>query len=212
MKVAKFVFNMFSVNTYVIWNENTLDALIIDPGMINADDEKTFSDFVSENKLNITGIINTHFHIDHTFGCDYVKSRYNVPVSGHRADLILASRRAEQARMFGLSNNIGPLLIDNELNEGDILNLGDEKIHILHVPGHSPGSLVYYIPESGIILSGDVLFRQSIGRTDLVQGDYNQLINGISSKLLTLPAETVVLPGHGPATTIGDETTHNPYL
>ncbi len=212
MKIQQFVFNMFSVNCYIIWDETSLDAAIIDPGMIDDTENKHLDSFIASNGLHVTHIINTHLHLDHTFGTDYAKEKYNCPIEGHVAENILGQNRAAQARMFGIPLNLTPLTIDSPLNDGDTIKLGNETIEILHVPGHSPGSIVLYVPESGFIISGDVLFRTSIGRTDLTQGDYGQLVNGITKKLLTLPHDTVVYPGHGPSTTIGYEISHNPYL
>lgn len=212
MRIDRFCFNMFSVNTYVIWDEKSREAFVVDPGMINKTEELVLDNFISENNLTVKGIIITHFHIDHTFGCDYVKLTYNVPVFGHKSDKILAGKRAEQARLFGLSENIGAIEINQELDEGDEINVGTEKISILHIPGHSPGSIVIYAKESSFIISGDVLFKHSIGRTDLIQGNYSQLINGIIAKLCKLPLDTIVYPGHGPETTIGEEIKFNPYI
>lgn len=203
---------MFSVNTYILWNEVSRDAAIIDPGMTGQEEIDLLDNFILSNGLNITHIINTHLHLDHTFGDDYAKNKYGCPIEGHPAENILGENRAAQARMFGIPMELTPLTVDIPLNEGDTITIGTDTIKILHVPGHSPGSIVLHAQESGFIVSGDVLFRSSIGRTDLTQGNYAQLIFGINTKLLTLPADTVVYPGHGPFTTIGNEINNNPYL
>ncbi len=212
MKIQQFVFNMFGVNCYIIWNEASLEAAIIDPGMIDDAENKRLDDFITSNGLHVIHIINTHLHLDHTFGTEYTKEKYGCPLEGNTDDNILGQNRAAQARMFGIPINLSPLTIDSALNESDTFKLGDETVEILHIPGHSPGSIVLYVPDSGFIISGDVLFRTSIGRTDLAQGDYGQLVNGITKKLLTLPHDTIVYPGHGPSTTIGYEIENNPYL
>lgn len=212
MQIQKFVFNMFAVNTYILWDSTTKDAAIIDPGMINAHEEKSLYDFIESNNLHVTHMINTHFHIDHTFGCDSIRQKYCLPVEGNNLDKVLAQRRAIQARMFGLDDNISELFIDKNLSEGDCITVGTKHLEVIHVPGHSPGSIVLYAQESGFLISGDVLFKNSIGRTDLVQGNYSELIEGITHKLLTLPSNTIVYPGHGETTTIGDEKANNPYL
>lgn len=212
MKIKKFVFNMFAVNTYILWDSITKDAAIIDPGMINADEEKSLYDFIEANSLHVTHMINTHFHIDHTFGCDSTKQKYNLLVEGNISDKILAQRRSIQARMFGLEDNITELFIDKNLVEGDCITIGTKYLEVIHVPGHSPGSIVLYAPESNILITGDVLFKNSIGRTDLVQGNYDVLIDGITKKLMNLPPNTIVYPGHGDSTTIGEEKANNPYL
>lgn len=212
MKIQRFTFNMFGVNTYVLWDGTTLEAAIIDPGMLDDSENAQIYGFIEKNRLQIKHIINTHLHIDHTFGIDHATAKYGCPVEGHPADDILGQNRSVQARMFGIPLNLPPVTVAKRLDEGDTVMIGDEPLNILHVPGHSPGSIVLYAPESGFIISGDVLFRSSIGRTDLTQGNYEQLISGISTKLLVLPEDTVVYPGHGPATTIGEEIAHNPYL
>ncbi len=212
MKIHKFVFNMFSVNTYVLWDDVTLEAAIIDPGMIDENENNQLSDFIESEKLHVSHLINTHLHLDHTFGNDFIKEKYSLQTEGHIADNILGINRGAQARMFGIPMDLSPITIDISLSEGDNIFIGNEKIEILHVPGHSPGSIVLYVPDSGFILSGDVLFFTSIGRTDLTQGNHQQLIDGITTKLLTLPHETVVFPGHGPSTSIGYELNHNQYL
>lgn len=212
MKVKDFTFNMFGVNTYVLWNTDTLEAAVVDPGMISQDEEHAIADFIKLNGLGVVHLVNTHLHIDHTFGEEFIRDNYGVKVEANRADSFLGEARQAQARMFGLNLSPLPLSIDVELNDGDKIFLGDECLEVMTVPGHSPGSIVLYAPQSGFVLTGDVLFKQSIGRTDLVAGNHNQLVDGIKAKLLTLPPETVVYPGHGPSTTIGDEIRHNAFL
>ncbi len=212
MKIRQFAFNMFSVNTYVVWDETTHEAAIIDPGMIDDYENAQLDSFIKSENLNVIHLINTHLHLDHTFGDDYIKKQYNLTLKGHISDNILGMNRAAQARMFGIPVDLQPITIDTPLDENDTITLGNENIKILHIPGHSPGSIVLYFPQSGFVLSGDVLFRSSIGRTDLTQGNHEQLIDGITTKLLTLPPETIVYPGHGPMTSIKFEITNNPYL
>lgn len=212
MKIESFTFNMFGVNTYILWAEESKDAFVIDPGMVSVNEKQEFDTFIQENKLNVCCVINTHQHLDHTFGDLYVKNKYSCSLKAHKGDHFLGEHLTGQARMFGIFDEFEPINIDVELNEGDVLELGKEKIYIIHVPGHSPGSILLYSPENNILISGDVLFRQSIGRTDLTQGNHEQLINGIESKLFILPPNTIVYPGHGPTTTIGHEITHNPFV
>ena len=151
-------------------------------------------------------------HIDHAFGISYVKENYNLKLECNLEDQFLAQRLNEQANMFGLPIPMSDLQIDKDLKDGEKIQLGDEHISILHVPGHSPGSVVLYAPQSNFIISGDVLFNTSIGRTDLPGGNYAQLINAINNKLMTLPDDVIVYPGHGPETSIGYEKQNNPYL
>lgn len=212
MKVSRFTFNMFGVNTYILWDDISREALIVDPGMINEKEQKEIKAFLDANNLNLKHLINTHMHIDHAFGISYVKENYNLKLECNLEDQFLAQRLNEQANMFGLPIPMSDLQIDKDLKDGKKIQLGDEHISILHVPGHSPGSVVLYAPQSNIIISGDVLFNTSIGRTDLPGGNYAQLINAINNKLMTLPDDVIVYPGHGPETSIGYEKQNNPYL
>ena len=212
MKVSRFTFNMFGVNTYILWDDISREALIVDPGMINEKEQKEIKAFLDANNLNLKHLINTHMHIDHAFGISYMKENYNLKLECNLEDQFLAQRLNKQAKMFGLPISIVDLQIDVDLKEGEKIQLGDEHISILHVPGHSPGSVVLYAPQSNFIISGDVLFNTSIGRTDLPGGNYAQLINAINNKLMTLPDDVIVYPGHGPETSIGYEKQNNPYL
>lgn len=212
MKVSRFTFNMFGVNTYILWDDISREALIVDPGMINEKEQKEIKAFLDANNLNLKHLINTHMHIDHAFGISYVKENYNLKLECNLEDQFLAQRLNEQANMFGLPIPMSDLQIDKDLKDGEKIQLGDEHISILHVPGHSPGSVVLYAPQSNFIISGDVLFNTSIGRTDLPGGNYAQLINAINNKLMTLPDDVIVYPGHGPETSIGYEKQNNTYL
>ena len=151
-------------------------------------------------------------HIDHSFGVVHVSQKYGLKLECNIADQFLAERLTNQAIMFGLTISIEDLIIGKNIHDGDKLKIGNEEILMLHVPGHSPGSVVLYAPDSSFIISGDVLFYKSIGRTDLPGGNCTQLIEGIKNKLLALPIETIVYPGHGQETTIGEELHNNPYL
>ena len=165
-----------------------------------------------DKNLSIKAILLTHAHVDHTFGVEYAKSQYHAPVLLHKADDFLGKQRAEQAKRFHLPIELGPLVADRFIDEGEVLSLGDNKIFALHAPGHSPGSLLFYIPAAKSLISGDVLFQGSIGRTDLPGGSYPQLIASINGKITTLPPSTIVYPGHGPSTTVGEEMRYNPYF
>lgn len=203
---------MFGVNTYIVWNPNTLEAVVVDPGMIEPHEQRLFDRYIEENSLNLTMLINTHLHIDHLFGDSYVKAKYHLSLNANVGDAFLGERVLQQARMFGLPQMVDAVVIDNNLSEEMLIQVCGEKMQVYEVPGHSPGSVALYFPMSGILFTGDALFKQSIGRTDLVGGDYSQLINSITNKLMTLPSNTIVYPGHGPITTIGDEQLENPFL
>lgn len=212
MRVRRFTFNMFVVNTYILWDDVSKDAIIIDPGMIEDKDRDIIDEFIRNNDLNLSHLINTHMHIDHSFGVSYIKEKYKLSLEANSDDQFLAQRIKEQATMFGIPISIEDLVIDRDLKDGDKLLVGNEDLYVLQVPGHSPGSIVLYAPESSFILSGDVLFKSSIGRTDLPGGSYQQLINAINDKLMVLPRDVVVYPGHGLETTIGQELLNNPFL
>ncbi|MCM1517819.1 MAG: MBL fold metallo-hydrolase [Pseudoflavonifractor sp.] len=212
MKIEKFTFNMFGVNTFVVWDPATREAAIIDPGMIDSAETAVIDDFISANELTVTHLINTHLHLDHTFGNKYVKSRYGLPVEAGIDDAELGAYMEQQSRRFGLRHVGRPVVIEHPLKEGDTVRIGTGKLKVLHVPGHSPGSIALYSPADKFVIAGDVLFRSSIGRTDLPGGDYATLIKSIQEKLLTLPDDTIVYPGHGPATRIDIERDHNPYI
>ncbi|MCM1331445.1 MAG: MBL fold metallo-hydrolase [Bacteroides sp.] len=212
LQVKTFQFNMFGVNTYIIWDTESKDATIIDPGMHNASEQAMLDSFISDNNLKLSQLINTHMHVDHIFGDSYVKDKYGIKVMASSLDAFLGEKAAMQCRMFGLPYDTAAVEVDIDLKDGDTIEICDEKAHVLLVPGHSPGSIVIYLPGAGIAFTGDVIFQGSIGRTDLVAGNHQQLINGIREKLLSLPDSTILFPGHGAPTTVGDEKRSNPYI
>lgn len=213
MKIKQFEFNLFGVNTYVVWNPNTLEAAVIDPGMSNGREEQTISQFISENRLQVVALLNTHLHIDHVLGDQYIKDRYGVGLQAAPADDFLSRSLRSQAAMFHLRIHVPESLeINVELKDGDKIYLGKEYFIAIEVPGHSPGSLAFYSPGSHFVITGDALFNGSVGRTDLPGGDHATLISAIRSRLMTLPPDTIVYPGHGPATTIEAEEHQNPFL
>jgi len=212
MKVSRFIFNMFGVNCYVLWDPDTREAAIVDPGMADRAECDALDDFLTRNKLHATQLIDTHMHLDHIFGNLYVKERYGLPVRAAKADEFLGLTLNDQAARFRLPVKAEDHGIDMELKDGDVLHVGGEELRVLAVPGHSPGSIAFYAPESGFVITGDALFAGSIGRTDLPGGDFATLVGSIRDKLMKLPPETVVLPGHGDETTIGRELKSNPYI
>ena len=213
MKISRFIFNPFGENTYIAYDESTRQAAIIDPGMVNAEEEQAVRNFIDRNSLTLTHAINTHVHIDHTFGSPWVKRTYGLGIEANNRDAFLGLTRTEQARMFHLPYELEPLTIERQLNGGDVITLGTgSTLHVIEVPGHSPGSIALYSPEAGVVFTGDALFPGSIGRTDVPGGDHAELVDSIKQRLLTLPPDTVVLPGHGDETTIGREKQLNPFL
>ena len=212
LKVARFGFQLFGINTYVVYDPEEKEAAIIDPGMSRPEEFKALENFIDREGLKVTHLINTHLHIDHAIADNWVKSKYDVPLEGHPADALLGERMKQQAQMFGLRAEEVAVEIDRPLKEGDTVKIGSGVLKVLHVPGHSPGSICLYNEEDDFVIVGDTLFEGSIGRTDLMGGNHRQLVDAIKNKLLTLPKETMVLSGHGNKTTIGREWESNPYL
>ncbi len=213
LDIKQFVFNPFGESTYVVSDEVSREAIVVDPGMTSAAEERRLDEYIAAKGLKVTAVVNTHMHLDHSFGVDYVRRRYGVPLRAHAADAALAATVGEQARRFGMLDRCDDSLeIDSPLADGDIIRLGDEQLQVLHVPGHSPGGIALYSREGKFVLSGDSLFQGSIGRTDLPGGDARTLVDAIGARLLSLPGDTLVLPGHGPATTIADELRGNPFF
>ena len=212
MNIARFEFSLFGINTYVVYDPTSKKAAIVDPGMINTEEEEALSRFLEKNSLVVTNIIDTHLHIDHAIGVAYAKKKYGVPLAGHREDAFLGDRLRQQAEAFGIKEKVEDVAIDTFVEAGDKIKIGNGTLEVLHVPGHSPGSIALYDRDGGFVITGDALFQGSVGRTDLPGGNGNTLIKSIRDNLLTLPDSTVVYPGHGPSSTIGREKTANPFL
>lgn len=212
LKVKCFVCNSFYENSYVVYDSNTKECAIIDAGFYYADEEEAVSYFIESNNLKVKHLINTHLHLDHCFGAEYISKQYNVGLSGDDDDELLLKLIPQQCEMFGIKLNSAVPVLKNIIKEGDKIDIGNYSLIAISVPGHSPGSLCYYCKEEGILFSGDVLFKESIGRTDLQGGSYKALSENITSKIFTLPDSTIVYCGHGPTTTIGYEKENNPYF
>jgi len=209
-QIQAFVFNFASENTYVLFNENK-NAWLIDPGNGTEQETKALQNFIAENELTIVKIILTHAHIDHVLGLQWAFDTYKVPVTMHQDDQEILDMFQISGMRFGIELN--HINVDIAyINEGEDLDFDGEKFKIYHVPGHSPGSVVYHNENQKFIISGDVLFEGSIGRTDLYKGNYEQLIEGIKTKLLILNEDTQVFSGHGNPTKIGFEKQYNPFL
>ena len=211
MKIKTFTFNQFQENTFVI-SDNTSDCIIIDPGCYLQEEKNELENYIIENKLKPIYLINTHCHIDHILGNNFISKRWGLDLTANKKDLDLLKNSQEIAKMYGFVNFEPSPLPKKFLDEGDIIKFGNSELNILFTPGHAPGHISLYSKKYDFILSGDVLFKHSIGRTDLPGGDFNVLINSIKNKLFTLNNETIVYCGHGPSTTIGEEKKHNPFL
>lgn len=197
----------FAMNAYLLWDEHTRAGVLIDPG----DEIDRIADAVKATAVQLQRIVLTHAHLDHVLHCHAAQKRFELPVYLHRDDLPLLQNIGRQAEMLGFSlGDVPPPQVAGYLAEGDKLMLGQNLLTVLHGPGHSPGSLILIGERLAVV--GDVLFRGSIGRTDLPGGSYARLMQTITEKLLVLEDDVVVLPGHGEETTIGFERRHNPFL
>lgn len=195
-------------NCSILGDETTREALVIDPG----DEVKRIEEILERHGLKVKAIAVTHAHIDHVGGIEKLRDITGAPVYMHQADLPLYQNLAVQAAWLGVETP-GMVTIDQFLKEGDVVRAGNLALSVLCTPGHSPGSLSLYLPgEEKRVFSGDTLFKESIGRTDLWGGDMARLLRSIKSRLFSLPDETLVFPGHGPATRIGEERERNPFL
>ncbi len=211
IKVQKFTFNPFFENTFLIIDDASTDAIIVDPGCYNQEEEQVLSEFILSNGLRLKYLINTHCHLDHIFGCQFIKENYDTLYLAPEEDLPLLKNAVMQAEMFGVEIKKPPLP-DKFLSENLVITLNKSDIKFIFTPGHTPGEYCLYLEKEKILISGDVLFKESIGRTDLWGGDYDTLINSINEKLLTLPDDVLVYPGHGDETTLGYEKMYNPFL
>lgn len=194
-------------NCSIFGDEQTREALVVDPG----DDIDQVLGIIRRHQLKVTAILITHAHIDHIGGAQKLKQATGAPVYMNANDMELKRMLGIQASWLGVSEPEQPD-IDVPMKEGDRVILGAAEFHVLHTPGHTQGSVSLWIPSEGKLIAGDTLFRDSIGRTDLPGGDGRQILRSIRDKLLTLPPETVVIPGHGDNTTIGRERQFNPFV
>ena len=210
LHIQTFPFNPFSENTYVVYNDEK-QAWIIDPGNIHEKETEALQNFITDRGLKVEKILLTHAHIDHILGLQWAHDTYKVPVYLHPDEEEVLKMGALSAQRFGFDfeNFKGEVKF---LNEGNELKLGDDVFHIYFTPGHSPGSVSYHNPDHKFVISGDVLFEGSIGRTDLFKASLEQLLSSINTKLFTLDDDTIVLSGHGRPTKIGVEKLTNPFL
>ena len=210
ISIETFVFNPFMENTYLLF-DHTGECIIVDAGCYEKEEKEELTDFISEKGLTPVRLVNTHCHVDHVLGLAFLKSRYDIPFSIHKLEKPLLHATETQGKVFGLV--AGPAAVpDDFLEDGDRITFGESSLGAIHVPGHSPGSLVLYCREDAFMLSGDVLFSGSIGRSDLPGGDHETLVHSIHEKLMVLDPDTRVFPGHGPDTSIASERDSNPFL
>lgn len=209
IKIKHFTFNPFQENTYVLSSNG--ECLIVDPGCSNAAEFAELEAYISDNGLKPVEVLNTHCHIDHILGNARSCEHFGVELRIPKGELEWLQNGVRTAQMYGINYNPSPEP-SGWLEEGQDVLLGDQALEVIAVPGHSPAHVVLLDREQGQLLGGDVLFLESIGRTDLPGGDHNTLLRNIREKLFVLDDEVVVHPGHGPSTTIGHEKRHNPFL
>jgi hydroxyacylglutathione hydrolase len=210
INIKKFTFNPIGVNAFVLWDE-TNECVIIDAACFFPQEELKLKDFIESAHLKPVRLLNTHGHFDHLMGNGFAEKIWGLKTEIHQADNFLVENALSSAMMFGMKMPKPPTA-GSFLKEGDTVSFGNSEMKVIHVPGHSPGSVAFYSEKDQFMIVGDILFNGSIGRTDLPMGNHEQLISGIKSKLLVLDDEIVVYSGHGPETTIGNEKWSNPYL
>ncbi len=209
LKIKKFVFNQFGENTYIIHDENSKTGMIIDPGCSNNAEEDLISEYVQKENINLKYLINSHCHIDHILGNNFIKEKFGSKFLAGEGDEFLLDLMFQQAESYGFSMKRSPNP-DEYISEET--NLPEFNLKFIHTPGHSPGEFCLYFPDEKKLVSGDVLFLEGIGRTDLWGGNYETLLDSIENKIFKLEDDVIVYPGHGDSTTIGNERKNNPFL
>ncbi len=210
LQIKVLTFNPVQENTYLLYNELN-ECIIIDPGCYFDQEKEELKAFIEKNRLKPKMLLNTHCHLDHVFGNKYIAEEYKLTLHLHKNEEQLLEMAPASGLMFNLpfDNYKGELIF---LKENDTVSLRDDKLKVIEAPGHSPGSICFYCEEQKFIIGGDVLFQNSIGRTDLPGGSHEDLLENIKEKLFKLPDDVTVYSGHGPATTIGEEKKYNPFL
>lgn len=211
ISIKSFEVNYFSENTYLLYDE-TKEAVLIDCGCLRMEEQVELSDFITANRLTLKRYLCTHLHLDHVFGNEFVLKTYGLSPEAHKADEEKLPSPAEQARAFGVPIKIKEVPVQHYLVNGERIKFGNSELEVLTVPGHSPGGLAFYNAKNGFVIVGDSIFAGSIGRTDLWGGNQDVLLAALQNKILSLPDETIIYPGHGPETRVIDEKLENPYL
>jgi len=210
INIQCFTFNEFQENTYILYDE-TRECVIIDPGCNNISEKEELSRFIENNNLITKHLLNTHCHIDHILGNKFVAEKYNLKLTSHKKEAQVLAFGQNTANMYHIPYELSPE-IEIFIDEGDIIYFGNSKLNVLFTPGHSPASISFVNAEERLCISGDVLFKGSIGRTDLPGGNFETLTRVIKAKIFTLPEDTKVYSGHGPHTTVGTEKRTNPFF
>lgn len=210
LTIETFTFNPYQENTYLIIDQEG-NCVIIDPGMHSLQEQSYFKDFIVNNNLKPTLLLNTHCHIDHVLGNHFIHENWGLKPNFHEFEVPVLVSVENYAPQMGFRYETSPIP-ETFIQDKEIIEFGGHKIEAIFAPGHSPGHLCYYIDDQKILIGGDVLFQNSIGRTDLPGGDHQTLLNSIQKRIYRLPENVEVYPGHGPTTTIGFEKKTNPFV
>ena len=211
MKIKSFTFNTFQENTYIVY-DNSNECIIIDPGCYSEGEQEELKKFIIKQNLNPVKLINTHCHIDHILGNQFIINQWGVELYIHKADLPMLESAENIAKMYGFENYAKSPFPEHFLEENDIIKFGESNFKILFTPGHAPGHICLHNKKNNLLIGGDLIFKGSIGRTDLPGGNYEILIQSIKNKIFPLSNDTKIFCGHGPSTNIGHEKETNPFL
>lgn len=211
MKIARLIFNPIQENTYIIWDD-TLEAAVIDAGNMNERENEVLAKFIADNGLKPKYALNTHGHFDHLLGVDFLREKYGAQLAMNSKDEFLLKGASVSAELFGVKADALPEAIDVDLEGKESIKFGNTELKIIPTPGHTPGHVAFFEPESKVLFTGDTLFRESIGRTDLPGGDYSWIMRSIIENILPLGDDVKIYPGHGETSDIGHESMYNPFV
>lgn len=211
MKIARLIFNPIQENTYIIWDD-TLEAAVIDAGNMNERENEALAKFIADNGLKPKYALNTHGHFDHLLGVDFLREKYGAQLAMSSKDEFLLKGASVSAELFGVKADALPEAIDVDLEGKESIKFGNTELKIISTPGHTPGHVAFFEPASKVLFTGDTLFRESIGRTDLPGGDYSWIMRSIIENILPLGDDVKIYPGHGETSDIGHESMYNPFV
>lgn len=211
IKIKPFVFNDFAVNSFVIYDEDSRECIIVDPGCVKETEQNSLTQFIEDNQLTPTKLVNTHCHVDHVAGNKFVVDTYNISVCANEGDNENLANTVRAGELYGMKIDMPPA-VDQYLNCGDTVKLGQSELRVMYLPGHSKGSIALHAKDEKFVVVGDVLFNGSVGRTDLNGGSLDELMHSIKQVLFKLDDDVTVYTGHGPETNIGNEVRSNPFL
>lgn len=209
MIIKQFTFNILHVNTYILIDEKSKEAIIIDPGCQTKEEKDLFKEYIVSNGITIKRVLDTHLHFDHIYGQRFVEETFGVGAEACKKDITFLNHYQDLLVMFNMPMDDEALPLKGYLADGDVVNVGEMELKVMQVPGHSPGGLAFYAEKEHCAFVGDTILEGGIGRTDMHRGNYDTLVKSIKEKLLTLPDDTQIYSGHGPSTTLGYEKIHN---